>query len=160
MMNAIDLTVLNLKETRRRSIKLWESLPNSWITWRPDKEALSFGEMIRHVWSASYHYHMVLRNNGSVKTATPTPTPFDQEPIISIKKEIELSKLYFDDFIEYVQSLTIEELETRLIDRSDVGYQRFLGDMLLRIAYHDAVHVGQFLQYLRMAGLERPLIWD
>ncbi|TKI84551.1 DinB family protein, partial [Bacillus wiedmannii] len=27
-------------------------------------------------------------------------------------------------------------------------------------AYHDAVHAGQFLQYLRMINLERPLIWD
>lgn len=157
-MNKIDIIVLNLKETRRRSIKLWGSLPDSWITWRPDKEALSFGEMIRHVWSASFHYHMILRNNGSVKTET--PTPYDQEPIISIEKEIELSESYFDDFIEYVQSLSREELDSRLIDRSYVGYQRYLGDMLLRIAYHDAVHAGQFLQYLRMVGLERPMIWD
>lgn len=157
-MNAVDLSILNLKETRRRSIKLWESLPDNWITWRPDKEALSFGEMIRHVWRSSYHYHMVLKNNGSVKTGT--PTPYDQEPIISIKKEIELSELYFEEFIEYVQSLSVEELESRMIDRSDVGYQRYLGDMLLRIAYHDAVHAGQFLQYLRMIDLERPMIWD
>jgi hypothetical protein len=157
-MNAIDLAILNLKETRRRSIKLWESLPDNWINWRPDKEALSFGEMIRHVWSASFQYHMILRNNGSVKTET--LTPYDQEPIKSIKKEIELSELYFDDFLEYVHSLSIEELGSRLIDRSDVGYQRYLGDMLLRIAYHDAVHTGQFLQYLRMVGLERPKVWD
>jgi len=70
-MNAIDLSILNLKETRRRSIILWRSLPDSWIDWRPDKEALSFGEMIRHVWSASFYYHMVLKNSGSVKTETP-----------------------------------------------------------------------------------------
>ncbi|MFO1441722.1 DinB family protein [Bacillus sp. Bva_UNVM-123] len=157
-MNAIDLTILNLKETRRRSIKLWESLPDSWITWRPDKEALSFGEMIRHVWSASFHYHMILKNNGSVKTEA--PAPYDKVPITTIKEEIELSEIYFADFIDYIQSLSLEELESRLIDRSDVGYQRYLGDMLLRIAYHDAVHAGQFLQYLRMIGLERPIIWD
>lgn len=49
-MNTVDLSILNLKETRRRSILLWRSLPDSWIDWRPDKEAMSFGEMIRHVW--------------------------------------------------------------------------------------------------------------
>ncbi|MFZ3591865.1 DinB family protein [Bacillus sp. DJP31] len=157
-MTSVDLIVLNLKENRRRSIKLWRSLPDNWLTWRPDKEALSFGETIRHVWSASFYYHMVIRNNGSVKAET--AAPFDQEPITSIEKEIELSEKYFNNFIEYVQSLTSEELESRLIDRSDVGYQRYLGDMLLRIAYHDAVHTGQFLQYLRMVGLERPMIWD
>ncbi len=157
-MNAIDLSVLNLQETRRRSIKLWQSLPDNWINWRPDKEAMSFGEMIRHVWGGSFRYHMVLKNNGSLDPKI--PTPFADEPFISIEKEIELSKPYFDDFISYVQSLNTEELTTRMIDRSDVGYQRYLGDMLIRIAYHDAVHTGQFLQYLRMIGLDRPMIWD
>jgi uncharacterized damage-inducible protein DinB len=157
-MNAIELSILNLKETRRRSIKLWDSLPESWMTWRPDKDAMSFGEMIRHVWSGSYHYHMILRNNGSLKTET--PAPFDQEAITSVENEIKLSEIYFDDFIAYVQSLSTEELATRLIDRSDVDYQRYLGDMLLRIAYHDSVHAGQFLQYLRMVNLDRPMIWD
>ncbi|MGD8188440.1 DinB family protein [Brevibacillus ginsengisoli] len=157
-MNAIDLSILNLKETRRRSIKLWRSLPDSWLTWRPDKEAMSFGEMIRHVWSGSYYYHMVLINNGSLQTQI--PPPFEEEPILSVESEIELAEPYFDDFIAYVQSLTAEELESRLIDQSDVDYQRYVGDMLLRIAYHDAVHAGQFLQHMRMVNLERPLIWD
>ena len=156
-MNAIDLCVLNLRETRRRSIKLWRSLPDNWLNWRPDQGAMSFGELIRHVWGCSYYYHMILKNNGSIKT---TPAPFEQEPVISVEKEIELSEPYFNDFIQYVQNLNPEELEQRLIDRSDVGYQRYLGDMLLRIAYHDSVHAGQFLQYLRMAGLDRPMIWD
>jgi hypothetical protein len=158
IMNSIEVSVLNLKETRRRSIKLWKSLPDSWLTWRPDTDALSFGEMIRHVWGASYHYHMVLRNNGSVTEGA--PSPFKHEPIISVDREVSLSVPYFEVFISYVESLTPEELESTLIDRSDVGYQRYLGDMLLRIAYHDAVHAGQFLQYMRTAGLERPLIWD
>ncbi|MGQ0517297.1 DinB family protein, partial [Bacillus sp. D-CC] len=82
--------------------------------------------------------------------------PYDDEPITCVKKEIELAQSCFADFIEYVQSISIAELDSRLIDRSDVGYQRYLGDMLLRIAYHDAVHAGQFLQYLRMVDLERP----
>lgn len=47
-----------------------------------------------------------------------------------------------------------------MIDRSDVGYRRLLGDMLLRVAYHEAVHAGQLLDYLRTACVERPNIWD
>ncbi|MEH7533710.1 DinB family protein, partial [Bacillus toyonensis] len=42
-MNATDLSILNLKETRRRSEKLWSSLPNNFLTWKPDNEAMSFG---------------------------------------------------------------------------------------------------------------------
>ncbi|MFC4411469.1 DinB family protein [Chungangia koreensis] len=156
-MNAVELIILNLKETRRRSIKLWQSLPDNWLDWRPHKEAMSFGEMIRHVWSGSFHYHMLLINNGSLNEIH---APFDGIPITSVEEEIALSKSYFEDFLAYVRSITVEELDSRVIDRSDVGYQRYLGDMLLRIAYHDSVHAGQFLQYLRMAEIERPNIWD
>ena len=53
-MDAIDLSILNLKETRRRSEKLWNSLPNNFLNWKPDHEAMSFGEMIRHVWSSTF----------------------------------------------------------------------------------------------------------
>ncbi len=53
-MNAIDLSILNLKETRRRSEKLWNSLPDNFLNWKPDHEAMSFGEMIRHVWTSTF----------------------------------------------------------------------------------------------------------
>lgn len=157
-MNSIELCILNLTETRRRSIKVWESIPDSWLSWRPDKNAMSFGEMIRHTWTGSYYYHLLLINNG--KITNEEEDPFENEPITSVKSEINMSLPYFNDFIKYVESSSSEELEERLIDRSDVGYQRYMGDMLLRIAYHDAVHTGQLLQYLRMVGLERPKIWD
>lgn len=159
-MNALEAIMLNFEETRRRSIKVWRSLPDEWLNWRPDEEALSFGEMIRHVWSGVYHYHQVVRNNGSVSLPSSEPQAYEKEPILSVEREITLSEPYFQSFIEYVRSLSAEELDTRIIDRSDVGYKRQLGDMLLRIAYHDSVHTGQFLQYMRMAGLARADIWD
>ena len=56
--------------------------------------------------------------------------------------------------------LSDDDLNTISIDRSDVGYIRKAGDFILRIAYHEAVHAGQMLQYLRMAGVPRPSVWD
>ena len=85
---------------------------------------MSFGEMIRHVWSSTFYYHMILKNNGSINDIH---FPYDDEPITCVKKEIELAQSCFVDFIEYVQSISIAELDARLIDRSDVGYQRYLG---------------------------------
>lgn len=157
-MNAVDLAVMNLKETRRRSIKLWRSLPDEWLPWRPDSEALSFGEMIRHVWEGSYGYHMIVLHDGNESAVL--PQPHENEPIVSVEREIELSEPYFATFTSYVEGLTSGELSTRIINRSNIGVIRTLGDMLLRIAYHDSVHTGQFLQYMRTAGLSRPDIWD
>jgi uncharacterized damage-inducible protein DinB len=157
-MNAVDAIVFNLQETRRRSVLLWRSLPDQWLHWRPDKDAMSFGEMIRHVWAGSHGYHLIVLNNGSLKEKP--QLPYDQIPVTSVEEEITLSEPYFNSFLDYVKSLQPEELTSRIIDRSDVGYRRPLGDFLLRIAYHDSVHTGQFLQYMRMLGLERPMIWD
>jgi len=46
------------------------------------------------------------------------------------------------------------------INRQDVGQKSKVGNYLLKIAYHEAVHAGQFLSYLRTLGMDRPLIWD
>jgi hypothetical protein len=51
-------------------------------------------------------------------------------------------------------------LINKKVDRSDVGYIRTFGDFILRIGYHEAVHAGQLLGYLRMMNAPRPVIWD
>ena len=67
---------------------------------------------------------------------------------------------YRESLLQTVRHLSDNDLNTISIDRSDVGYIRKSGDFILRIAYHEAVHAGQMLQYLRMAGVPRPSIWD
>ena len=52
------------------------------------------------------------------------------------------------------------DLENIRIERHEVGQSKGLGDYLNRMAYHESVHTGQMLGYLRILGLERPLIWD
>ena len=156
-MNAIELAVLNFQEVRRRSIKLWRSLPDERLTWKPDDEAFSFGETIRHVWTGQVYYHESLKLGRSVPHYE---EPYESEPVTSVEIEISRSIPYFEDFISFVRSLSEEELMTRKLDRSDVGYVRTYGDMLNRIAYHESVHTGQFLQSMRSAGVPRLNIWD
>ena len=156
-MNAIELAVSNFQEVRRRSTKLWRSLPDEWLTWKPDDEAFSFGETIRHVWTAQVYYHESLKLGRSV---TNYEEPYEHEPVESVEIEIFRSIPYFEDFICFVRSLSEEELMARELDRSNIGYIRTYGDMLNRIAYHESVHSGQFLQCMRSAGIPRPNIWD
>lgn len=159
-MNTVDLAVLNLRETRRRSIKLWRSLPNEWLSWKPDAKAFSFGMMIRHVWNGSYELHMVMKHGGN--SSAIARQPYEDEPITSVEREIELSQPYFEGFISWVASLKPDDLTNKEIVRTDTDVEQrsSLGAYLLLSAYHDATHTGQFLQYMRMAGLERPNIWD
>ena len=59
-----------------------------------------------------------------------------------------------------VHGLTLKDLEEVYITRPDKNQHRKLGDYLLRIAYHEGVHTGQLLDYLRTLKAPRAVIWD
>ncbi|QTB24271.1 DinB family protein [Lysinibacillus sphaericus] len=156
-MNSIDVLVLNFEEVRRRSIKLWTSIPQEKLLWKPDNEAMSCIEMVRHVLESEHYYHLAIKNKGSL---TDYDSPFENQAYSTVEAELLTAAPYRLEFIETVQSFTDEDLTSIRIDRSDVGYIRNLGDMLLRIAYHESVHTGQLLDYLRTAKVTIPKIWD
>jgi uncharacterized damage-inducible protein DinB len=158
-MNVNDLLVLNFEEVRRRSIKVWTAIPEEALDWRPDSEAMTCREMIRHVIEAEYLYHQILENRGSMSLDN-VHNPYESKDFTTVEEELAFAQPYRQKFLDYVRSLGDDDLSNIKIDRSDVGYIRPLGDMLLRIAYHESVHTGQLLDYLRTADVERPDIWD
>jgi uncharacterized damage-inducible protein DinB len=156
-MNSIDLILLNFDEVRRRSIKIWTSIPEEMLQWKPDDEAMSCQEMIRHVLESEHYYHLAIKNRGSLSVFD---SPFENRPFTSVTSELEFAGPYRNQFMDTIKSFSEEDLENIKIDRSDSGYIRDLGDMLLRVAYHESVHTGQLLDYLRSAGIPRIRIWD
>jgi uncharacterized damage-inducible protein DinB len=156
-MNSIDLIILNLKEVRRRSIKVWTTIPDAKLFWKPDNEAMNCLEMIRHVLESEHYYHLAIRNRGSL---TVYNSPYENRPFISVQNELDFAEAHRREFIDTIKSFSEEDLENIKIDRSESGYIRDLGDMLLRVAYHESVHTGQILDYLRTAGVPRTRIWD
>lgn len=162
-MNEIDLLTLNFEEVRRRSIKVWNAIPSDKLNWKPDEGALTCSEMIRHVLGAEYSYLQIIENSGSVSNPE---RPFYSRDFTTVEDELEFAKLYREKFQIFLKSLHKDDLVNIKIDRSDLsdkgytGYIRSLGDMLLRIAYHESVHAGQLLDYMRTMGIERPDIWD
>ncbi|MFS0777568.1 DinB family protein [Neobacillus sp. 3P2-tot-E-2] len=156
-MNSIDLIILNINEIRRRSIKVWTSIPNEKLHWKPDGEAMNCLEMIRHVLESEHYYHLAIKNRGSLSVFN---SPFENHPFTSVNAELEYAQPYRKAFIDTIKSFSEEDLENIKIDRSDAGYIRDLGDMLLRIGYHESIHTGQLLDYLRTAGVPRVRIWD
>jgi uncharacterized damage-inducible protein DinB len=150
-----QLLTHNLTEVRRRSLIVWKAIPDGQLSYRPDSQALSLGESIRHVWTASGHYAAIIRAGKSLDVIVPG----EDQPIVGVAGELTYAAPAFADLLAFVEALTPADLD-RQIDRSDVGYIRPLGDFLLRVAYHEAVHTGQLLQVMRGAGIERPDVWD
>lgn len=155
-MSGAELLCLNLRETRRRSVLIWRAIPLSLSGWRPDPEAMSCFEMVRHVLEADYLYGQMLRERRSYSG----DSPFADRHFDDVDAALAFANPYRESLFETVRHLSDNDLNTISIDRSDVGYIRKCGDFILRIAYHEAVHAGQMLQYLRMAGVPRPSIWD
>jgi hypothetical protein len=151
-----DAIILNFEEIRGRSVKLWSGLPPEFYNWRPDDKALSCIEMIRHVLEAEHIYHVIINNRGNLNDFI---SPWENRPYGNLESELEFARPFRMDFIEAIRGFTLEDLNSIKIVRKEKK-TRSLGDFLNRCAYHEAVHAGQFLSYLRTLELDRPNIWD
>jgi uncharacterized damage-inducible protein DinB len=156
-MNAAEILVLNLEEIRRRSIKIWREIPLEKLNWKPDQEAMSCLEMVRHVLEGELLYHQMLKSGGNLDTHE---TPFAERVWTNVEDEINFAEPFRKEFLGFVKSLSDEDLTKRKVDRSERGYIREFGDFILRIGYHESVHAGQMLSYLRTANVSRANIWD
>jgi uncharacterized damage-inducible protein DinB len=156
-MDGTEVLLLNLEEVRRRSLIVWRGIPPELVHWKPDQHAMTCIAMVRHVLEGEFLYTQMLKARASVSDET---TPFSDRPFTTIEDEIQFAGPYRTALLDFVRSLGSEELTTITIDRTDKGYVRSAGDFLLRMAYHEAVHAGQLLGYLRTAGVQRPHVWD
>ena len=155
-MTQSELIILNFTEIRRKSIKLWKELPKSHYNWKPDEKAMTAIEMIRHVLEADYGWNIII-NNGSL---TDYKTPRENRPFVSVSDELEFAEPYRQTFLESVNQFSDRELNKTNIIHPGNGEIKILGKYLLRIGYHESVHAGQFLSYLRAMKINRPEIWD
>lgn len=152
-----EVILLNFKEVRRRSVKLWEGIPAEFYFWQPDANAMHCLEMVRHVLEGEHLFHMIVNNRGNLGDYL---SPWENRPYSNLHDELAFAEPYRNEFMESIRSFSSSDLTHVEIVRTEKGQKRRLGDYLLRIAYHESVHAGQMLSYLRTLGLERPLIWD
>ncbi len=136
---------------------IWESLPEEHYNSRPDKEAESFIEVIRHVLECERLFHTRIINRGNV---IDYQSPWEGRPYTDLSDELKFAAPYRNEFLDMIKGFSVEEIDNIEITGNKVTKTRTLGDYLLRSAYHESVHAGQFLANLRILGIDRPYIWD
>jgi uncharacterized damage-inducible protein DinB len=156
-MNQQEIIILNFEEIRRRSIKLWSALSSENYNWKPDTEAMTCIEMIRHVLEGEHLFHIIVNNRGNIGDYV---SPWENKAYTNVQDELDFAKPYREQFLQVIQSFSAEDFSTIEIIRTEKKQHRKLGDYLHRIAYHEAVHTGQMLSYYRTMGNDIPLIWD
>ncbi|WP_130735469.1 DinB family protein [Flavobacterium sp. J27] len=155
-MNQTDLIILNFTEIRRKSVKLWKALPEEFYHWKPDEKAMTAIEMIRHVLEADYGWNIIINRSDMSNYKT----PWNGIPFMSVDEEIKFAEPIRENFLKSVSLFSENELEHTQIVHPGNGELKPLGQYLLRIGYHESVHAGHFLSYLRAMGIDRPQIWD
>ena len=155
-MTTNELLILNFEEIRRRSLKVFSGIPQSHYNWKPDKDAMTMLEMVRHIFESEAWFQAIIINRGSVNF----DNPWENLPYTNIEDEIEFASSYRANFIAMIKNTPSADFENVEIIRADLNQRRKLGDYLLRTAYHESVHTGQLLNYMRSAGLARPKVWD
>lgn len=154
-MTPTNLLISNFTEVRKKSIQIWQALPEQYFNWKPDAQAMCATEMIRHILEADYGWNIII-NQGDMKNYK---TPWENRPFVNLQDELEFAAPYRKVFLESVRKFTPQELKETLIIHPGNGAKKVLGKYLLRIAYHESVHAGQFLSYLRAMHVHRPDIW-
>ncbi len=156
-MTSPELLIWNLGEVRRRSLKIWNAIPADRLDWKPDADAMTCIAMVRHVLEGEYLYLSMLKTGGSLASDA---SPFSSRPYTTVPSEVQFAQPYRAELLAYVRCLSDSDLNTMTVNRPDKGYVRTAGDFILRMAYHESVHAGQLMGYLRMLGAIRPNIWD
>lgn len=152
-----EIIILNFEEIRRRSIKLWKGITPENYFWRPDIKAMNCLEMVRHVLESEHLFHIIVNKRGNLGDYI---SPWTNRPYSDLQTELDFAEPFRESFIKTINEFNSDDFSTIEIIRSERGQRRRLGDYLQRIAYHEAVHTGQMLSYMRALGLERPQIWD
>ena len=152
-----EIIILSFEEIRRRSIKLWNGITPENYFWRSDINAMTCIEMVRHVLESEHLFHIIVNKRGNLGDYI---SPWTNRPYSDLQAELHFAKPFRENFIKTINEFNSNDFSTIEIIRSEKGQRRRLGDYLQRIAYHEAVHTGQMLSYMRTLGLERPQIWD
>ena len=120
-MKAVEIIVLNFSEIRRRSIKLWEGIPDEFLNWKPDKKAFSIIEKIRHILETEHLFHIIIQNRGNLGNYE---SPWNNLDYIDLKNELpfEFCHHFLQPFAFQILCLTLSFLQILVkLDLKDVS---------------------------------------
>ena len=113
---------------------------------------------MRHILESEYIYQKITEGRGILDTNF--ISPWEGRPFTNVEDELAFARPYRERYLEIIRTTPEQDLTEVEIVRAELGQRRKLGDYLLRIAYHEAIHTGNILTYLRTLGADRPNVWD
>jgi uncharacterized damage-inducible protein DinB len=143
--------------THKRTLEVLASVRPEHMDWRPEKDALSIGEMLQHLWvseegvrrvalEGDFSYYETRVPKG-LRATLGTPSTLDQN-------RAHLDRVYADT-VAAVAACPAEVFEEERV-RPDFGFRRKVWVILLGINEHEVHHRAQLSTYLRLLGKPLP----
>lgn len=150
--------ILDQKQAiRRRTQEALALLRSEQFDWRPEKDALTVGEMLRHLWvseegvrrvalEGDFSYYLRRIPEG-LRAVIGTPS--------SLTEEIAQLGRVHDQTLRIVGDYPLERFEEERVEES-FGFRRKVYTILMGINEHEVHHRAQLMTYLRMLGTPVP----
>jgi uncharacterized damage-inducible protein DinB len=142
---------------RERTHQVTALLREEHMSWRPVPEALSVGEMLRHLWVSeegvrrvaldgnfAYYEKRIPQGLGAV-VGTPR----------TLAEELATLDRVHGETLEAASRFPLERWDEERVDEA-LGFRRKIAVILLGINEHEVHHRAQLMSYLRMLGTPVP----
>ena len=142
---------------RARTREVTGMLRAEHLGWRPEKGALSVGEMLRHMWVSEEGVRRVALEGNFAYYETRIPQGL--HAVIgqpgSLEEELANLERVHRETLAAVAAWPLERWDEERA-HSGLGFRRKIGVTLLGINEHEAHHRAQLMTYLRMLGTPVP----
>jgi uncharacterized damage-inducible protein DinB len=156
----MDLKGFFLKQKdaiRRRTLEVAGLVRPEHFDWRPEKGALTVGELLRHVWVSEEGVRRVALegNFAYYETRIPKGLRAVLGKPATVEEELAQLERVHRETLHAVTLFPLERWDEERIHEA-LGYRRKVGVILFGINEHEIHHRAQLMTYLRMLGTPAP----
>ncbi|MHB8541958.1 MAG: DinB family protein [Candidatus Acidiferrales bacterium] len=143
---------------RARSGDVFRLLRPEHLAWRPEKSALSVGEMLRHLWVSEEGVRRVALDGDFTYYEKRIPgglTAVLGGAATSLEEELRQIERVHEETLAVVSRLPAERWDIERVNDA-IGFRRRVTVILFGINEHEVHHRAQLMTYLRMLGTPVP----
>lgn len=145
------------KAIRKRSEEVFDLLRPEHMNWKPGRDTLSVGEMLRHLWVSEEGVRRVALEGDFAYYEARIPGGLNAVlgTVGSLADELKNTARAHRDTLEAVSMLPAEIFEEERANPS-LGFRRRVSVILFGINEHEIHHRAQLMMCLRMLGRPAP----
>lgn len=156
-MNLQEFFLKQKEAIRRWSREVFALVRPEHLPWKPEKDALSVGEMLRHIWVSEEGVRRVAleRNFAYYETRIPQGLRATLGTSGALEEELRNLDRVHQETLAEVAACPLEQFDEERV-HAGLGFRRKVGVILLGINEHEIHHRAQLMTYLRMLGTPVP----